>query len=63
MNLYITLPHRLVLTETVSLEGKFRDEGKTLDIPTRLKAFQSLGRLRGHFIEKRDLNVSSEIAF
>jgi hypothetical protein len=38
-----------------SFEGKFRDERKAPDVPTRLKAVELLGRLRGHFVDRHEL--------
>jgi len=35
-----------------SFEGKFLDERKAPDIPTRLKAVELVGRMRGHFIDR-----------
>ena len=38
-----------------SYEGKFLDERKAPDIPTRLKAVELVGRLRSHFIDRYEL--------
>ena len=38
-----------------SYEGKFLDERKAPDIPTRLKAVELIGRMRGHFIDRHEL--------
>jgi len=38
-----------------SFEGKFRDERKAPDVPTRLKAVELLSRLRGHFVDRHEL--------
>jgi hypothetical protein len=38
-----------------SYEGKFLDERKAPDIPTRLKAVELVGRMRGHFIDRHEL--------
>jgi len=38
-----------------SYEGKFLDERKAPDVPTRLKAVELIGRIRGHFIDRHEL--------
>ena len=38
-----------------SYEGKFLDERKAPDVPTRLKAVELIGRMRGHFIDRHEL--------
>ena len=43
---------RLYLT---SFEGKFTDERTAPDAPTRLKATELLGKLRGYFIDRHEL--------
>ena len=46
---------RLYLT---SFEGKFTDERTAPDVPTRLKATELLGKLRGYFIDRHELTGS-----
>ena len=38
-----------------SFEGKFLHERKAPDIPTRLKAVELVGRMRGHFKDRYEL--------
>ena len=38
-----------------TFEGKFTDERKNADVPTRLKATEWLGKLRGHFVDRHEL--------
>jgi hypothetical protein len=38
-----------------SFVGKFMDERKAPDIPTRLKAVELIGRMRGHFLDRHEL--------
>jgi hypothetical protein len=38
-----------------SFEGKFLDERKAPDVPTRLKAVELIGRMRGHFIDRHEV--------
>ena len=38
-----------------SFKGKFLDERKAPDVPTRLKAVELIGRMRGHFVDRYEL--------
>ena len=38
-----------------SYEGKFTDERTAPDVPTRLKATELLGKLRGYFVDRHEL--------
>ncbi len=38
-----------------SFEGKFLDERKAPDVPTRLKAVELIGKMRGHFVDRHEL--------
>ncbi len=43
---------RLYLT---SFEGKFTEERTAPDVPTRLKAAELIGKLRGYFVDRHEL--------
>ena len=45
-----------------TFEGKFTDERKTPDVPTRLKATELLGKLRGYFVDRHELTGGGDIA-
>ena len=38
-----------------SFEGKFLDERKAPDVPTRLKAVELIGKIRGHFVDRHEV--------
>ena len=38
-----------------SFEGKFLDERKAPDVPTRLKAVELIGRMWGHSVDRHEL--------
>ena len=38
-----------------SFKGKFLDERKTPDVPTRLKAIELIGRMKGHFVDRHEI--------
>ena len=46
-----------------TFEGKFTDERKTPDVPTRLKATELLGKFRGYLVERHEVKADGEITF
>ena len=42
--------------QLASFEGKFLDERKMPDVPTRLKAVELIGRMKGVFIDRHELS-------
>ena len=38
-----------------SFRGKFLDERKAPDVPTRLKAVELIGRMKGHFVDRHEI--------
>ena len=46
--------------QLASFEGKFRDQKTFKDIPTRMKALELMGRMKGVFIDRHELTGANQ---